>query len=594
MIRRLLALLPPLLLTAPPAEGRMHVSDTADFATGANTNGWTFAAGSWTSPAYPTNVASFALVGTNLSEGATLSVTCSRNTFTLLSSGGARPVTFTAEYTLSRLPPPEGLTLTNLVDGAFAAVWQPVEDAVGYRLAIFSNHVEGAVAGTPVFAESFDGVPGKGSVTAIDADTFDALTDTHAGWRVHTCYHAASPLSGVVQIGSSAALGHLALPLPPDCAGAGRTLQLAARRYAAAGRDMPVTLVSADGATTNAVGSVALTESAGVHHIPLPPLTAGDVLCLHSTTNKIANREADGRVLLDAVAILDGYDPGRTETVSLAAVDVAGTAFATNGLPPFVGSVAVVALAAHPADDSDAAVAALDLVNPPPMPILRAVPLSGCDESGVYAADFGGLSNVTAATTWYNGVWPVPYWMGYNDQGALVSSVRKATTNTTYSGFFAFRSAAVPDMGWALGFRGSSSRDFHHGIAFWNDTDSPRIGFGLSFAYVQWNWRNELPMTNTVEYLVTNELVGTAAPGGWVSVPALTLAPPCTAADGADADCWSGGVRTAALEGVTLGVGDYLIVRFTDRRTPTSGGIGIADFRVSSSRKPRVNCIIFR
>ena len=176
-----------------------------------------------------------------------------------------------------------------------------------------------------------------------------------------------------------------------------------------------------------------------------------------------------------------------------------------------------------------------------------------------------------------------------------LTSIRKATTNTTYSGFFAFNAPHEPTLGWVLGFRGSASRDFHHGIAFLNDTAAPRTDITLSFEAVQWNYRNEIPMTNTVEYLVSDTLVGTAAQGSWTPIPAFTVTPPYTASynDGG-AECWRNGPRCVTLDGVTLEVGRYLIVRFTDLRTPTSGGIGIADFRFTSVRKPLTNCIIFR
>ena len=572
----------------------MHIVDRADFANGVNTNGWTISAQSLTSPSYPTNVASFMLAGTNLSDGATLSVSYSQDTFTIVPSGGAQPLSFTAEYTISKLPPPAWVNVTNIIDGAFDVFWPPVEDAVGYRMTIFSNHVEGAADGTQLFHETFDSIPGKGSVTAIDAATFDGLTDTHAGWRIQTCYHAVEPASGRVQIGSSSAFGWMTLPVPQNCLGAGRTLRLAAGRFTNAGRDMPVSVISDAGSTTNAIGSIALGESIAEHHIALPELKAGDMIYLHSTTNKATNKDKDGRVLLDDVAILEGYDPGRTISECYASFDTADTAFSTNGFPPFAGTVAVTALSANRADDSDAAEAALDLAHPPAMPILRAFPLSVCT-NGTYAADFSALSNVTAAMTWYNGVWPIPYWMGYNDKGQVVSSIRKATLGTTYSGFFAFKSEWDPTMGWALGFRGTSSRDFHYGIAFQNDTGAPRTGFELSMDYLQWNYRNEVPMTNTVEYLVTNELVGTSAPGAWISVPALAMTPPYTASqnDGG-AEHWRQGLRSARLDGVILGTGSYLIIRMTDLRTSTSGGVGIIDFRLASVRMPAANCIIFR
>ncbi len=584
----------PFMALCSMAHATMHVADEVDFIAGRNTNGWTLTAQGWTSPTYPTNVASFSLVGTNLSDGANLSVAYARNAFTIVPAGGARPVSFTARYTVSQLPPPEGLALTNMIDGAFDASWRPVEDAIGYRVTIYSNHVEGAAAGNPLLSESFDAVPGKGTVTAIDGDTFDSLTDTQAGWRIQTCYHAVTPLSGVIQVGSSTALGWMALPVPPSCIGAGRTLRLVANRFANAGRDMPIAIVSADGTSTNSIGSVALGETPSAHFLALPELRQGDTIYLNSTTNKMANKDKDGRVALDSVCILEGYDPGETISELRAVIDTAGTTFSTNGLPPFVGMVTVVALAANPSDNSAAASAALDLVNPPPMPILRAVPLSQCLD-GVYVADFSPLSNVTSAATWRNGVWPIPYWMGYNDRGEVVTSVRKASVNTTYSGFFAFSSAYDPTIGWALGLRGTASRDFHCGVALLNDTDTPRSNFEITLDYLQWNYRNEIPMTNTVEWLVTNALVGTAAAGDWIPVPSLTMTPPYTATynDGG-AEHWRGGPRTAALPGVTLDIGEYLIVRMTARRSPSSGGIALAGFRVASTRKTPVNCIIFR
>ena len=62
------------LMPACIACGTMHVTDKADFINGENTNGWTFSENQWRSPAYPVPVASFTATGTNLSDGAALTV----------------------------------------------------------------------------------------------------------------------------------------------------------------------------------------------------------------------------------------------------------------------------------------------------------------------------------------------------------------------------------------------------------------------------------------------------------------------------------------------------------------------------------------
>lgn len=50
------------------------VVETADFAAGVNTNGWSVSSSSWASPDYPTSVVSVSLTGTNLEDGASLTV----------------------------------------------------------------------------------------------------------------------------------------------------------------------------------------------------------------------------------------------------------------------------------------------------------------------------------------------------------------------------------------------------------------------------------------------------------------------------------------------------------------------------------------
>ena len=62
------------LMASQAAFGAMHVSEKTDFIAGENTNGWTISASQWKSPAYPAPVASFTASGTNLSDGATLSI----------------------------------------------------------------------------------------------------------------------------------------------------------------------------------------------------------------------------------------------------------------------------------------------------------------------------------------------------------------------------------------------------------------------------------------------------------------------------------------------------------------------------------------
>ncbi len=593
-----------LLLTAGAAHGVMHVTDSADFISGENTNGWIVSDGQWTSPAYPVPVASFTAVGTNLSEGASLSVSYSQNRFAINRTGGdARLSAFTVDYVVSRLPVPAGFAVTNIIEGSFAASWQPVADAICYRLSFYTNRLDGVSAGTSIFDEEFSAIPSKGTSTSLDEDTFNALTDTRAGWTFENCCYGVNT-AGVVQVGMASKPGWLAMSVPQACAGTGRTLRIAAWNYSSSiGPDMPVRHISADGSETNVVAVVALDNVGSNIYVSLPELAAGDKLVFHSTTNKDHTVGKDGRVNLDAVQILDGYDPGHYVLDCHATADVVGTAFTTNGMPALDGFVTLKACSANAADDSDETEPLeLNLAHPPLMPILRAVPMSTLDE-GVYEADFSVLTNITSQTTWYNGVWPIKYWMGYNDKGEIATTLRVGTTNTTYTGFFAVTThypytTEPRTIDYALGFRMAKDRDGHHGIAFLNDTQAPRTNFRITRGIIQWNYNNKLQsMTNTVEYLVTNELVGTAAKGNWISIPELTFTPPYTATynDGGAEYFSAGHYPTVTLDNVTLGIGEYLIVRFSDwRSSDNKGAAGLYLFKLESERKRAASFMLIR
>lgn len=574
-------------MASQAAFGAMHVSEKTDFIAGENTNGWTISASQWKSPAYPAPVASFTASGTNLSDGATLSISYSQNSFTVTGTGSARLASFSADYETTRLATPEDIAVTNMLVGSFSASWPPVAGARGYRLSFYTNRLDGASDGTAIFSEDFSKLEGKGNAIALD-NSFNANADTNADWTCETCYIAAGA-TGIVQVGSSKYLGWLSFQVPDGCLGAGRTLRLRLSRHSSSGADMPVTRVSSGG-QTNILAVLQPGTEMSEHLVPLPFLASGDRIYVNSPTNKMNNASQEGRIFLDSVHILEGCDPGHLVLDRFATAETSGTFFATNGMPAVEAFVTLTALAVDASDDSEESIPfALDLANPPLMPILRAVPISTLD-GGTYETDFAELAVITAKTDWYNGVWPMPYWMGYNDRGELAGDIYRGTTGSTYTGFFAVSSVNEPDMGMALGFRAAKERDGHFGIAFLNDTRTPRVDFSLTCAGVQWNYRNTIPMTNTVEYLVTNELVDTAAPGDWKTVKALEFTPPYTTTynDGG-ADCWRGGPRTAALDGVSLGIGEYLVIRFSDWRLSgtgiNKGGAGLESFSISSSAR---------
>ena len=586
------------LMPACIACGTMHVTDKADFINGENTNGWTFSENQWRSPAYPVPVASFTATGTNLSDGATLTVSYSQNRFTVVRSGNATLASFSAGYVVSKLPPVAGFAITNIIDGSFTASWSPVDGAIGYRLNFYTNRLDGYSAGTELFGETFEHVGSSGSASSsIDSNDLDGWSDHRPGWSCENCGKGYN-IPGVVRIGTSSKLGWASLPISQNCAGAGRVLRIVAWNYASGiGPDMPITHVSADGSTTNVVDVVALgyeREEEGLY-ITLPELAEGDLLVFHSTTNKAHAASKDGRINLDTVQILDGYDPGHYVLDRYAVAETTGTMFATNGMPILDGFVTLAACAANADDDSnETEPLVLDFANPPLMPILRALSISSLD-NGVYEADFSVLSAFTSQGTWYNGVAPIPYWMGYNDKGEITTVIRPATTNSSYNCFFAVPLSAGPSPEYGLGFRAAKDRDGHHGIAFFNDLPVPRINIAVSCKGVQWSCRNEIPMTNTVEYLITNELVSTAANGDWKTIPGLEFTPPFTKDGFGTFERWRGETLAATLSGVKLGTGEYLIIRFTDWRSSTDkGGAGLESFRFSSERKPLASYMVIR
>ncbi len=564
--------------------GLMVITNTANFVTGENTNLWQCSADRWISPAFPAQVATVSMTGTNLADGAAFNIACSDNGLNITATGGAKLTAATAVYTLNKLPAPEYFQVTNVIDRSFSASWQAVPGAVGYRLNFYSNVLEGVSAGKEVFGERFLNVPTKSGALKT-TDEFDTQA---AGWFFDTCYYSGT--SQMIQIGNSSNDGYLALPVPEAIAGGGYTLEISASKMdeSNVNRDMPISVVST-GNITNWLGSVSLANERAAFYLTLPPLAATDTIYFHSTTNV-----KDARVLLNSIRILDGYNPGTLRETLFGTVEVTGTTFATNGMPAVDGALSIIALSEVEDDSDESAHVDLPLANPPPMSILRALPFSLAGDSLV--ADFNGLSEITANNRpWYNGVSPLPYWMCYRDDGSIVTQIGVGTTNTTRSGLFKFHDL-WHDYGEALGWRGNSERSFYTGIAFVNDNPRySRHNFRLAFRPCQWNYRNEAPVTNTVEYLVTNELVSTAAPGDWRELEALKITPPYTFAENDDgAEVWWGGEMASDITGLVLGPGEYLIIRFVNHKASSSGGVGIDDFTLTSERKPLTSCIIFR
>jgi len=509
----------------------------ADFTQGELPSGWSASEGKLLSPGYGSAVDRIELrySGADASASATVQALPANGegvdvaTFTAASSGasfdfpdttdfrsfsittnGLVISSFRAYVSESFLAAPSGVAISNNVTGtSFDAYWNPVADATGYRIYVWTNIVTGASEGMTVWQETFANSPAKTSTVNFKDEFTDNGT---SGWTFEKAY--ASITNGAVRIGTTSDKGVLVSPQLSGLSGAPFTLRVTAWRQSTSdGKDMPVGVVS--GGVTNIVGVVAIGDESATYHVALPAFNAGDRIALFSPTNKTS-----ARAIIDDVAIVSGYSEGYSEPSYIVnGLDVgAVTAHSFSGLPSVPVQFAVEAYGRRGVSSAKTEAVVVDLSNPDPVPVLNACPMSSL-VGNPYTQNFDSFAALTFSSgdkDLLNGT-TIPYWQWFKNALAAGTFKWNAGSGTT-GGIYALATNQSETVR-SMGAYSTKDNEFSFGIAFTNDTDRAIKLSSLAYLAQQWGFANTTNQTLSVVAKVADGLDWISSYGeGWMEL----------------------------------------------------------------------------
>ena len=409
-----------------------------------------------------------------------------------------------------------GAVASEITHTSFRLNWPSVSGATGYRISVWTNVLEGASSGSVIWQESFSGAmqASSASPSAIsDSEKFNENYADNSGWTVVSNVYP-SVDAGTVRLGKTSNPGELMSP--PMAAVQGGTLRVRVRRQTTSeGAIFSVWRSSGD-----VLSEIGEAQEIGVESTEcvwtLPDIAAGDCLVFRSASGKKSYR-----TLLDEVEILEGYSAGvPAPDYAVNAEQVSATSHAVESLPSAVWMFAVEAI-----DESGAVVAAttntVDLVNPPPQPVLDAVALSGITRKGgerIWHEDFSSFTNVflSGKTTldWLNGT-TLPHWQAYYG-GSPVTEIKRNNGANKNKGLYAYWATNEVAETYSLGtMTTGTAEEYVYGLSFRNDTAFSVRRIVARFDGMQFGFRNKEVQELACEYLVTNELVSVAVDGDW-------------------------------------------------------------------------------
>ena len=329
----------------------------------------------------------------------------------------------------------------------------------------------------------------------------------------------------------------------------------------------------------------------------LPEMNAGDCLVFRSASGK-----SKFRTLLDEVEILEGYSAGvPTPKYVVDAVQVSSSSYVVEALSSAVWMFAVEAI-----DGSGTVMAAstnmVDLLNPPPRPVLDAVVLSEIQRKGgerIWSEDFSSFTNVFPGTKntvdWLNGA-TLPHWQAYCG-GEPVSNVIRNHGAGTQKGLYAYWATNKVAETYSLGVMTTgAAEEFVYGLSFRNDTPFSVKKVTARFDGMQFGFRNKEVQELVCEYLVTNELVSVVADGDWCICGDLT----CFTAKNNTSGLESGNDLPVATE-ISAEIADasipsdcYFMLRWRRSATSNAAAMAIDNVSVSFTVQPRPLVIVVR
>jgi hypothetical protein len=414
-----------------------------------------------------------------------------------------------------------GVEASDITHASFRLDWPTVSGAAEYRVSVWTNVLQGASPGTVLWSESFSKAMASEGTTAISSDEkFGEDYADSSGWTIVSNVYP-SVDAGTVRIGNTSKPGELMAPamqLPEGC-----TLRVLARRQTA-GEGAIFSAWRRSGDELFEIGEPCeIGEAVSECVWTLPEMGTGDCLVFRSGGGKKSYR-----TILDEVVILDGYSAGS------AVPDYAVNSMMTDGLSYSDSDLtsAVWAYAVEAVDGAGAVIAAatnrVDLINPPPRPVLDAISVSEVLRKGgvrIWQEDFSAFTNVFPAggnsADWVNGT-TLPHWQAYYGGEAVTGITRNQGAKNT-KGLYAYWATNELAETYSLGtMTTDDAEEFVYGIAFRNDTVFSARKVSVKYDGIQFGFKNSVQQTLVCECLVTNELVSVAADGAWMECADLS------------------------------------------------------------------------
>ena len=531
-------------------------------------------------------------------------------------TNGVALVSWTAVWMDTRLFAPTNIAIANNTGSSFDISWDPVENATGYCISVWTNKMVGAADGTVTWQETFTRME-SGSGSALTTTTKNRLSFAdHPEWTnetygvTHTSgYHNGYLLDGGggIRLGTSSATG--SINVPHAIVAEENVVRIVAARYKSdKGQTLSVLCITEDGTATNLVGTLSL-DANGVYSgtgdiegapgiVELSGATIGGRLLLQTDCGTDGK---EARVAIKGITFVTGYAAG-TEVCDVFRQEIVpadGAACTVSGLPSVAVNVSVQALAANAADTSVASEAAIvDLANPPPAPQLAVSGLRVSGEGG-YVERFGAFTNQPSEIAWMDWL-TLPYWQVC--KGVL--SVSKMTVKSGMAakptgGLYAYHGTNRADMAsYSLAAVSNGTSDnnaMKFGFGVTNDSASAVLhGFELGFMARQWTFAETASnrpdaQAMHLEWLVTNAVVSVAAEGDWREVVSARFnAVYSLEAAGVDADYSTGSVSKAyrlSLENVELKPGQVLMLRWRQDRVSGGEALGVDDVEITCERR---------
>lgn len=504
--------------------------NAADFVNGVGTNDWTVSDDEWLSPTYDSAVDKIVLQysGTDASASATIQARTKQGaetlvaTFTAASSGasfdfpdttdfrsfritstnGLALSSFTAYVSASSIDTPTGVVISNNTTGtSFDAYWDPVADAKGYRVYVWTNAIAEASAGTAVWQETMPGATNTSSNTKLNDSKFNACF-ANPGWTRSDKAGYPTGEAGTIRIGTTGDNGWIQTP-QINQSGNGMAVRFLAKAVDSRSNGKSVVVERVSGETTHSAGTATLSNEMQEFTIVLSEWESSNCIRFNSITN------GDRRVVIGAVTVVSGYSEGQLEPSYIVnGLDVGtATSHSFADLPSVPVQFAVEAYGRRGVSSAKTEAVEVDLSNPDKVAMLNACPLSSLTSSAnTYSQNF----NQTAALTYttgdkelLNGT-TLLYWQWFKN-GVDAGTFKWNSGTGTTGGFYSLstnQSEAVR----ALGAYSTKDNEFSFGMAFTNDTGSAMTISSIEYVVQQWGFANTTNQTLSISVKVVDSL----------------------------------------------------------------------------------------